>query len=144
MQLKTGRFGPYFACTSCDNTRKVLKSGQAAPPKVAAIDMPHLRSTKHDDHFVLRDGAAGLFLAASKFPKVRETRAPTIAELRSVKDQLDPKYQYLLQAPDADPEGNPALVKFSRKSGQQYVASEKDGKATKWSMLYQDGQWVNG
>lgn len=25
MQLKTGRFGPYFACTSCDNTRKVLK-----------------------------------------------------------------------------------------------------------------------
>ena len=144
MQLKTGRFGPYFACTNCDNTRKVLKSGQAAPPKVAAIDMPHLRSSKHDDHFVLRDGAAGLFLAASKFPKIRETRAPTVAELRSVKDKLDPKYQFLVLAPETDPDGNPALVKFSRKSGQQYVASEKDGKATKWSMLYEDGQWVNG
>jgi DNA topoisomerase-1 len=42
---------------------------------------------------VLRDGAAG-FLAASKFPKIRETRAPKVAELRSVADQLDPKYQY--------------------------------------------------
>lgn len=142
MQLKTGRFGPYFACTSCDNTRKVLKSGQPAPPKVAPIDMPHLRSTKNDDHFVLRDGAAGLFLAASKFPKVRETRAPTVAELRSVKDKIDPKYQYLTQAPELDPEGNPVLVKFSRKTAQQYVASEKEGKPTKWSMVFQDGKWV--
>jgi DNA topoisomerase-1 len=142
MQLKTGRFGPYFACNNCDNTRKVLKSGQPAPPKVAPIDMPHLRSTKHDDHFVLRDGAAGLFLAASKFPKVRETRAPTVAELRSVKDQIDPKYQYLTQAPEFDPEGNPVLVKFSRKTAQQYVASEKDGKPTKWSMVFQDGKWI--
>lgn len=142
MQLKTGRFGPYFACNSCDNTRKVLKSGQPAPPKADPIDMPHLRSTKFDDHFVLRDGAAGLFLAASKFPKVRETRAPTIAEMRSVKDKLDTKYQYLLQAPDVDPEGNPVLVKFSRKTAQQYVASEKDGKPTKWSLIYKDGKWV--
>lgn len=142
LQLKTGRFGPYFACTECDNTRKVLKNGQIAPPRVDAIPMPHLRSTKHDDHFVLRDGAAGLFLAASKFPKVRETRAPLIAELRSVKDQLDDKYQYLLLAPDTDPEGNPALVKYSRKAASQYVASEKDGKATKWSLIWKNGQWV--
>ena len=69
MQLKTGRFGPYFACNNCDNTRKVLKNGQPAPPRVDPIKMEHLRSTKHDDYFVLRDGAAGLFLAASKFPK---------------------------------------------------------------------------
>ena len=84
MQLKTGRFGPYFACNNCDNTRKVLKNGQPAPPRVDPIKMEHLRSTKHDDYFVLRDGAAGLFLAASKFPKIRETRAPKVAELRTV------------------------------------------------------------
>src|SRR5690606_1643981 len=35
MQLKTGRFGKYFGCTNseCKNTRKLLKSGEAAPPK---------------------------------------------------------------------------------------------------------------
>ncbi|MEY4516146.1 MAG: type topoisomerase [Pseudomonadota bacterium] len=142
MQLKTGRFGPYFACNSCENTRKVLKNGQPAPPRADAIPMPHVRSLKHDDHFVLRDGLAGLFLAASKFPKVRETRAPTIAELRSVKDQLDDKHQYLLQAPDTDPDGNPALVKFSRKAASQYVASEKDGKATKWALTWDGATWV--
>lgn len=142
MQLKTGRFGPYFACTGCDNTRKVLKNGQPAPPRADAIPMPHLRSTKHDDHFVLRDGAAGLFLAASKFPKVRETRAPTIAELRSVATQIDPKHQYLLQAPDTDPDGNPALVKFSRKTASQYVASEQDGKPTKWMLTWDGERWV--
>ncbi len=145
MQLKTGRFGPYFACTSCDNTRKVLKSGQPAPPRVDPIKMEHLRSTKHDDFFVLRDGAAGLFLAASKFPKVRETRAPKVAEIRTVAEQLDPKYQFILQAPDADPEGNPTLVKFSRKNQAQYIGSETpEGKATKWSLVYQDGKWIEG
>ncbi|TXJ07775.1 MAG: type I DNA topoisomerase [Acinetobacter sp.] len=145
MQLKTGRFGPYFACMSCDNTRKVLKSGQPAPPRADAIKMEHLRSTKHDDFFVLRDGAAGLFLAASKFPKVRETRAPKVAELRSVAEQLDDKFKYLLQAPDTDPEGNAAILKFSRKNQAQYIASETaDGKATKWSLIYQNGKWVEG
>ncbi len=143
MQLKTGRFGPYFACGSCTNTRKVLKNGQPAPPRADAIPMPELRSTKHDDFFILRDGAAGMFLAASKFPKIRETRAPTIAELRSVKDKLDPKHLYLLSAPDTDPDGNPALLKFSRKTASQYVASESDGKPTKWSMVYTDGKWVD-
>ncbi|MFT4020173.1 MAG: type I DNA topoisomerase [Acinetobacter sp.] len=145
MQLKTGRFGPYFACMSCDNTRKVLKNGQPAPPRVDPIKMEHLRSTKHDDFFVLRDGAAGLFLAASKFPKIRETRAPKVSELRSVAEQLDAKYQFLLQAPDTDPEGNPAIVKFSRKNQAQYVGSETpEGKQTKWSLVYQDGKWVEG
>lgn len=143
MQLKTGRFGPYFTCGSCDNTRKVLKSGQPAPPRVDPIRMEHLRSTKHDDFFVLRDGAAGLFLAASKFPKVRETRAPKVSELRSVAEQLDPKYQFILNAPDQDPDGNPTLVKFSRKNQEQYVGSENaEGKQTKWSMVYRDGKWV--
>ena len=28
MQLKSGRFGKYFGCTRCSNTRKLLRSGQ--------------------------------------------------------------------------------------------------------------------
>lgn len=35
MELKSGRFGKYFDCTNdeCKNTRKLLASGEAAPPK---------------------------------------------------------------------------------------------------------------
>ncbi|MGB2516686.1 MAG: type I DNA topoisomerase, partial [Pseudomonadales bacterium] len=118
MHLKNGRFGKYFDCSNseCKNTRKLLRSGQPAPPKMDPIPMPELACEKVDDHYILRDGAAGLFLAASKFPKNRETRAPLIAELLSVKDRLDPKYSFLLTAPVKDPDGNPSIVRFSRKS----------------------------
>jgi len=143
MQLKTGRFGKYFGCTNpdCKNTRKLLKSGEAAPPKVEPIAMPELRCEKVDDHYVLRDGAAGLFLAASQFPKNRETRAPLVAELLPYKQQIDPKYHFLLSAPVADPEGNKAIVRFSRKTKEQYVQTEVNGKATGWKAFYEGGKW---
>ncbi|ACE84648.1 type I DNA topoisomerase [Cellvibrio japonicus] len=143
MQLKTGRFGKYFGCTNadCKNTRKLLKNGEAAPPKVEPIAMPELRCEKVDDHYVLRDGAAGLFLAASQFPKNRETRAPLVAELLPYKNQLDPKYHFLLSAPVSDPEGNKAIVRFSRKTKEQYVQTEVNGKATGWKAFYVNGRW---
>jgi DNA topoisomerase-1 len=143
MQLKTGRFGKYFGCTNseCKNTRKLLKSGEAAPPKVDPISMPELRCEKVDDHYVLRDGAAGLFLAASQFPKNRETRAPLVAELLPYKKQIDPKYHFLLSAPVADPEGNQAIIRFSRKTKEQYVQTEVNGKATGWKAFYTNGKW---
>ncbi|MEX2365978.1 MAG: DNA topoisomerase, partial [Pseudohongiellaceae bacterium] len=105
MQLKTGRFGKYFGCTNpeCKNTRKLLRNGEAAPPKMDPVDMPELECEKVEDHYVLRDGAAGLFLAASKFPRNRETRAPKVAEILPHGDELDPKYHFLLDAPVADP-----------------------------------------
>lgn len=144
MQLKTGRFGKYFGCTAagCGNTRKLLRNGQPAPPKVPAVPMPELRCQKVDDYYVLRDGAAGLFLAASQFPRHRETRAPLVEELLPHKDEIDPKYHYLLSAPTRDASGNPALVRFSRKTGTQYVQTEVDGKATGWRADYRDGRWV--
>lgn len=143
MQLKTGRFGKYFGCTNseCKNTRKLLKSGEAAPPKVEPIAMPELRCEKVDDHYVLRDGAAGLFLAASQFPKNRETRAPLVEELLPYKDQIDPKYHFLLSAPTKDPEGNKAIIRFSRKTKEQYVQTEVNGKATGWKAFYSAGKW---
>jgi DNA topoisomerase-1 len=143
MQLKTGRFGKYFGCTNsaCGNTRKLLRNGEAAPPKMDAIALPELRCEKVDDHYVLRDGASGLFLAASQFPKNRETRAPLVRELLPHKKELDPKYHYLLSAPVADSEGVPAVIRFSRKTKEHYVQSEIEGKPTGWRAFYRDGRW---
>jgi DNA topoisomerase-1 len=144
MQLKSGRFGKYFACTNdaCKNTRKLLRSGQPAPPKADPIPMPHLKCATVDDFYLLRDGASGIFLAASKFPRHRETRPPTVEEVRSVRDKLDPKLRYLADAPLQDPDGNPAVVRFSRKTREQYVQSEVEGKPTGWRAFFQDGRWV--
>lgn len=144
MQLKSGRFGKYFGCTAeeCKNTRKLLRNGEAAPPKVDPIPMPHLLCEKCDDFFLLRDGAAGIFLAASQFPKHRETRAPTVSEIIEVKDQLDSKYRFLADAPTRDHEGRPTIVRFARKTKEQYVTSEVDRKTTGWRAHYRAGKWV--
>jgi DNA topoisomerase-1 len=143
MQLKTGRFGKYFGCMSdtCKNTRKLLKSGEPAPPKMDPVPMPELQCQKVDDTYVLRDGASGMFLAASKFPKNRETRPPLVIEIKPHRKEIDPKHDYLMEAPERDPEGNLAVIRYSRKTKEQYVMSETDGKATGWSAWYVDGKW---
>ncbi|MFJ1230620.1 type I DNA topoisomerase [Yersinia proxima] len=144
MHLKMGRFGKYMGCTNdeCKNTRKILRSGEVAPPKEDPVPLPELPCEKSDAYFVLRDGAAGVFLAANTFPKSRETRAPLVEELVRFKDRLPEKLRYLADAPVTDKEGNKTLVRFSRKTKQQYVSSEKEGKATGWSAFYIDGKWV--
>ena len=95
--LKRAVLAKYFGCTNdaCKNTRKLLKSGEAAPPKMDPVPMPDLACQKVEDHYVLRDGATGLFLAASQFPRKRETRAPLVEELLPYMDQIDPKYHFL-------------------------------------------------
>ncbi|MCZ6619946.1 MAG: type I DNA topoisomerase [Gammaproteobacteria bacterium] len=144
MQLKSGRFGKYFGCTGddCKNTRKLLRSGEAAPPKADPVPMPELRCQKVDDYYLLRDGASGIFLAASQFPKNRETRAPKVLELIVHANELDPKFKYLLTAPVRDPAGLPAIIRYSRKTKEQYVQSETDGKASGWRAYYANGRWV--
>ncbi|MFR9718092.1 type I DNA topoisomerase [Aeromonas diversa] len=144
MQLKNGRFGKYMGCTneSCKNTRKILKNGEIAPPKEDPVPLPELKCSQSDAHFVLRDGAAGLFLAASSFPKSRETRAPLVEELKRFRDRISPKHYYLADAPAYDADGNPAVVRFSRKTKEQYVMTEVNGKATGWTAHYDGGRWV--
>ncbi|WP_286235242.1 type I DNA topoisomerase [Thalassotalea sediminis] len=143
MELKNGRFGKYFDCTNseCKNTRKLLANGEAAPPKEDPVQLPELPCEKSEAHFVLRDGAAGIFLAASTFPKSRETRAPKVAELKRFRDRISPKFYYLADAPEKDPDGNLAVVRYSRKNKSQYVMTEVEGKATGWTATYQDGKW---
>lgn len=145
MELKNGRFGKYFGCTNeeCKNTRKLLRSGEAAPPKEDPVFITELPCENSDAHFVLRDGAAGIFLAASTFPKSRETRAPLVEELARFRERISPKFYYLADAPSKDPDGNSAVVRYSRKTKQQYVMSEdKDKKATGWSAWYENDKWV--
>jgi DNA topoisomerase-1 len=144
MQLKTGRFGKYFGCTSddCKNTRKLLRNGEPAPPKMDPVPMPELACEKVEDTYVLRDGAAGMFLAASQFPRNRETRAPYVDEILPHKSEIDPKYTFLFSAPETDDDGNRTQIRYSRKTKEQYVMTEVDGKATGWRAIYRDGKWV--
>ncbi len=143
MQLKTGRFGKYFDCTNdaCKNTRKLLKNGEPAPPKMDPVPMPELKCEKVEDTYVLRDGASGMFLAASQFPKNRETRPPLVKEILPHKAEIDPKYEFLFSAPVADNEGNPTVIRYSRKTKEQYVMTEIEGKATGWKAFYANGKW---
>ncbi|MGF1729752.1 type I DNA topoisomerase [Photobacterium kasasachensis] len=144
MELKNGRFGKYMGCTSetCKNTRKILKNGEIAPPKEDPVHLPELPCSQDQDaYFVLRDGASGLFMAASTFPKSRETRAPLVEELARFKDRLSPKFTYLAEAPTEDPDGRPTVVRFSRKTKENYIRSEIDGKPSGWTGLFIDGKW---
>ncbi|MGM0524970.1 MAG: type I DNA topoisomerase [Pseudomonadota bacterium] len=143
MQLKSGRFGKYFGCTNsdCKNTRKLLRSGEPAPPKEDPVPLPELPCEDSNAYFVLRDGASGIFLSANTFPKSRETRAVTVKELARFKDRLPDKFKYLAEAPQQDDDGNDAIVRFSRKSKEQYVVTEVNKKQTGWKAFYKDGKW---
>ncbi|STP20310.1 DNA topoisomerase I [Escherichia coli] len=121
-----------MACTNeeCKNTRKILRNGEVAPPKEDPCHYRSLPCEKSDAYFVLRDGAAGVFLAANTFPnRVKRVRRWWRSFIASA-DRLPEKLRYLADAPQQDPEGNKTMVRFSRKTKQQYVSSEKDGKAT--------------
>ena len=145
MELKTGRFGKFFGCTNypeCKNTRKLLRNGEPAPPKADPVSMPELKCEKSDGHFILRDGAAGIFLASNLFPKSRETKSPLVEDLHRHRDELDPKFYYLADAPQKDPDGNTYMIRYKRKEKKQYILSEKDGKPTGWKAFYVNNKWV--
>ena len=65
-----------------------------------------------------------------------------IKEILTVKDQLTDKFKYLISGPKEDNEGLDTILRFSRKTKEQYVTTEIDGKATNWRAYYQDGRWV--
>jgi DNA topoisomerase-1 len=146
MQLKTGRFGKYFGCSNenCKNTRKLLKNGEVAPPKMDPVPMPELKCDKVDDFYVLRDGASGMFLAASGFPKNRETRAPLLKEIIAHRDAIDPKYNHFWSAPVVDGDGVPVTIRFSRKTKSHYVQSEVNGKPSGWRAEFDEdaSRWI--
>ncbi len=81
---------------------------------------------------------------ANTFPKSRETRAPLVEELYRFRDRLPENCVIWPMRHSRIRKCNKTMVRFSRKTKQQYVSSEKDGKATGWSAFYVDGKWVEG
>ena len=153
MQLKTGRFGKYFGCLNdnCGTTRALQRNGEPKPITMEPIELENLKCLKCEDHYLLRDSMKGLFLAASKYPKNRETRAPKVFEINKLENELieacrflpnKEKHLYLLLAPEEDTDGNPYVIRYNRTDDIHYLASEKDGKKTKWTATYSDGGWV--
>ena len=152
MQLKTGRFGKYFGCLNdnCGATRALQRNGEPKPLTMEPIELPDLKCIKCEDHYLLRDSMKGLFLAASQYPKNRETRAQKVHEIKDVKEHFTnscrflpekDKHIYLLSAPEKDKDGNPYVIRYNRTDDIHYVASEKDGKKTKWTATYSNGEW---
>jgi DNA topoisomerase-1 len=153
MQLKTGRFGKYFGCLNdnCGATRALQRNGEPKPIMMEPISIPDLACLKCEDHYLLRDSMKGLFLAASKYPKNRETRAPKVSEINNLSSEISEacrflpkidKHSYLMSAPEKDRDGNPYVVRYNKTDDVHYLASEKDGKKTKWTAVYDNGEWV--
>ena len=135
MELRSSRFGRYFACTSCDNKRKVLQSGKVAPARMSPIqtDIPCIKYPA--DKYIMREGALGLFLCAPGFPKQRETRSPYIRELAPYRDQLEPRFHFLTDAPQTDDKGNPSQIRYSRKLKVNYLSSANEWKGYRLARL---------
>ena len=142
MEMKLGRFGKYFSCQDeCGATRQIMKNGELKPIFMDPIKLDDIKCQKCDDFYLLRDSLKGLFLAASQFPKNRETRAPLVKEIIGVVDQLPEKYNIFSNALTADPEGDDLVIRFNRKDGSHYLSSELNGKKKKWIYVYEDNSW---
>ena len=154
MQLKTGRFGKYFGCMNdnCGATRALQRNGEPKPIVMEPITT-EIPCIKFEDIYLLRDSMKGLFLAASKYPKNRETRAPSVEEFNKVVTEeilLDAckyledqeKHTHLLFAPKHDTDGNPYIIRYNKVEDTHYLASEKDGKKTGNTASHNGEKWI--
>ena len=154
MQLKTGRFGKYFGCMNdnCGATRALQRNGEPKPIVMEPITT-EIPCIKFEDIYLLRDSMKGLFLAASKYPKNRETRAPSVEEFNQavteetlleackyLEDQG--KHTHLLDAPKKDIDGNTYVIRYNKVEDTHYLASEKDGKKTGNTATHNGDKWI--
>jgi DNA topoisomerase-1 len=76
MQLKRGRFGPFYGCSGypeCRNIRKISKSGKInAPPEVLDEKCP-----LDNAQLVKRQGRFGEFISCSNYPKCKYIKRET-------------------------------------------------------------------
>jgi DNA topoisomerase-1 len=47
-----------------------------------------------------------------------------------------------MSAPEKDRDGNPYVIRYNKTDDVHYLASEKDGKKTKWTAVFANGEWV--
>ena len=77
MQLKRGRFGPFYGCSGypeCKNIRKISKSGRITAPPVPIDETCPL----DDAQLVKRQGRFGEFISCSNYPKCKYIKQETI------------------------------------------------------------------
>ena len=139
LQSKTGRFGKYFSCETCNSTRKATRYDTPAPRTMVPIPITTLHCEKNkDDHYVLREGVKGLFLSASKYPKVREARSPSVDEVKQVVSKMEKRFfQMVDSAPSKDEEDRKLF--FGKTKHGQYVAKPKE-KAKAFYIWSEDQQ----
>ena len=76
MQLKRGRFGPFYGCSGypdCRNIRKISKSGQVSAPPVVLDEKCPVDSAQ----LVKRQGRFGEFISCSNYPKCKYIKRET-------------------------------------------------------------------
>ena len=44
---------------------------------------------------------------------------------------------------DIDPDGNDMVVRYSRKTQENYLRAEEEGKSKGYSLWYRNGKWVD-
>src|SRR6266480_4918924 len=77
MQLKRGRFGPFYGCSGypeCKNIRKISKSGRITAPPVPIDEKCPLDNAQ----LVKRQGRFGEFISCSNYPKCKYIKQETI------------------------------------------------------------------
>ncbi|MCS5933217.1 hypothetical protein LNQ03_32920 [Klebsiella pneumoniae subsp. pneumoniae] len=93
----------------------------------SGLPLPGLPCEKSDAYFVLRRRGGGRLPGGQHLPEITGNACAAGGGAVRFRDRLPEKLRYLADAPQQDPEGNKTLVRFSRKTKQQYVASEKEG-----------------
>jgi len=76
MQLKRGRFGPFYGCSGypeCRNIRKISKSGKVNAPPVPIDE----KCPVDDAQLVRRQGRFGEFISCSNYPKCKYIKQET-------------------------------------------------------------------
>jgi DNA topoisomerase I len=76
MQLKRGRFGPFYGCSGypeCRNIRKISKSGKVNAPPVPIDE----KCPVDDAQLVKRQGRFGEFISCSNYPKCKYIKQET-------------------------------------------------------------------
>jgi DNA topoisomerase I len=76
MQLKRGRFGPFYGCSGypeCRNIRKISKSGKASAPPVPLDEKCPIDGAQ----LVKRQGRFGEFISCSNYPKCKYIKRET-------------------------------------------------------------------
>src|SRR5438552_4039910 len=77
MQLKRGRFGPFYGCSGypeCCNIRKISKSGKVTAPPVPIDEKCPVDGAQ----LVKRQGRFGEFISCSNYPKCKYIKQETI------------------------------------------------------------------